>query len=672
MLCALPRAVAVKDRDGAMPQPPLYSAQNILRKEETHIAIFHCTIKLVQRSKGKSVVAAAAYRSGTKMVNEWDGMTHDYTRKGGVVHAEIMLPAHAPPEFQDRAILWNSVEQIEKFKDSQLAREVEVALPVELSREQQLSLVRSYVKDNFVDKGMCADFAIHDRDTGNPHAHILLTVRPLKENGEWGAKCRKVYELDERGQRVADGRGGWKNHREDTTDWNNKEQAEVWRSAWADYTNQALEAAGKLERIDHRSYQRQGVQKIPSVHLGVAAKQMEKRGIVTRKGDLNRQITADNKLLKEIKARIARLHRWSKDFAIHDRDTGNPHAHILLTVRPLKENGEWGAKCRKVYELDERGQRVADGRGGWKNHREDTTDWNNKEQAEVWRSAWADYTNQALEAAGKLERIDHRSYQRQGVQKIPSVHLGVAAKQMEKRGIVTRKGDLNRQITADNKLLKEIKARIARLHRWSKDEAAKPQSSQPTLLQLWETQQAMRDKPTSRYEALRKLREQAALYNSLAANGITTMQQLHEKVDAMNAQYYKLRGEIVSAERRIATLEERLDMFEKYEKNKAVQRQYVKVKPAKREQFEQSYRAELTLYKAAVRYLENLKTEGEPVTPKKWRSEVESLTAQKNLQYQEMRAMREEIKAVEKLKKAAERLEKEAQAKEKKRNEPER
>lgn len=516
MLCALPRAVAVKDRDGAMPQPPLYSAQNILRKEETHIAIFHCTIKLVQRSKGKSVVAAAAYRSGTKLVNEWDGMTHDYTRKGGVVHAEIMLPAHAPPEFQDRAILWNSVEQIEKSKDSQLAREVEVALSVELSREQQLSLVRTYVKDNFVDKGMCADFAIHDRDTGNPHAHILLTVRPLKENGEWGAKCRKVYELDEHGQRIADGRGGWKNHREDTTDWNNKEQAEVWRSAWADYTNRALEAAGKLERIDHRSYQRQGVQKIPSVHLGVAAKQMEKRGIVTRKGDLNRQITADNKLLKEIKARIARLHRWSKD------------------------------------------------------------------------------------------------------------------------------------------------------------EAAKPQSSQPTLLQLWETQQAMRDKPTSRYEALRKLREQAALYNLLAVNGITTMQQLHEKVDAMNAQYYKLRGEIVSAERRIATLEERLDMFEKYEKNKAVQRQYVKVKPAKREQFEQSYRAELTLYKAAVRYLENLKTEGEPVTPKKWRGEVESLTAQKNLQYQEMHAMREEIKAVEKLKKAAERLEKDAQAKEKKRNEPER
>ena len=97
-------------------------------------------------------------------------MTHDYTRKGGIVHAEIMLPAHAPPEFADRSILWNSVEQIEKARDSQLAREIEAALPRELSGEQQLALVRAYVKDNFVDKGMCADFAIHDKGTGNPHA----------------------------------------------------------------------------------------------------------------------------------------------------------------------------------------------------------------------------------------------------------------------------------------------------------------------------------------------------------------------------------------------------------------------------------------------------------------------------------------------------------------------
>ena len=272
----------------------------------------HIPVSIIKRSVGRSAVAAAAYRSGTKLTNEWDGMTHDYTRKGGIVHAEIILPAHAPPEFADRSILWNSVEQIEKARDSQLAREIEAALPRELSGEQQLALVRAYVKDNFVDKGMCADFAIHDKGTGNPHVHIMLTLRPLKENGQWGAKCRKAYDLDENGQRIPDGKGGWKNHREDTTDWNDKENVEIWRAAWAAYTNRALESAGRPERIDHRSYKRQGIDKIPSVHLGPAASQMEKRGIRTDKGEVNRQIAADNKLLKEIKARITRLYRWSK------------------------------------------------------------------------------------------------------------------------------------------------------------------------------------------------------------------------------------------------------------------------------------------------------------------------------------------------------------------------
>ena len=160
------------------------------------------------------------------MTNEWDGMTHDYTYKGGIIHTEIMLPAHAPPEFQDRSTLWNSVEQIEKSRDAQLAREIEVALPVELTPAQQLALVRSFVKDNFVDAGMCADFAIHDKETGNPHAHIMLTIRPMKPDGRWGTKCRKVYDLDSQGNRIPDGKGGWKNHREDTTDWNNRENAE--------------------------------------------------------------------------------------------------------------------------------------------------------------------------------------------------------------------------------------------------------------------------------------------------------------------------------------------------------------------------------------------------------------------------------------------------------------
>ena len=294
----------------------------------------HIPVSIIKRSAGRSAVAAAAYRSGTKLTNEWDGMTHDYTRKGGIVHAEIMLPAHAPPEFADRSILWNSVEQIEKARDSQLAREIEAALPRELSGEQQLALVRAYVKDNFVDKGMCADFAIHDKGTGNPHVHIMLTLRPLKENGQWGAKCRKAYDLDENGQRIPDGKGGWKNHREDTTNWNDKGNVEIWRAAWAACTNRALEAAGHPALVDHRSYKRQGIDKIPSVHLGPAASQMEKRGIRTDKGEVNRQIAADNKLLKEIKARITRLYNWSK-------------AEAERRVAVLTERGEMWAQYNK-------------------------------------------------------------------------------------------------------------------------------------------------------------------------------------------------------------------------------------------------------------------------------------------------------------------------------------
>ena len=274
------------------------------------MAICHIPIKIIQRSKGKSAVAAAAYRSGTKLTNEWDGMTHDYSRKQGVIHAEIMLPPHAPPTFSDRSTLWNSVEQIEKARNSQLAREIEAALPRELTREQQLALVRAYVKDNFVDAGMCADFALHDKGNGNPHVHILLTIRPMKENGEWDAKCRKAYDLDGDGQRIPDGKGGWKNHREDITDWNDQGKAEVWRAAWASYTNRALEAAGRPERIDHRSYKRQGIDQIPTVHMGAAACQMEKKGIATEKGELNRNIQKSNQLIKEIRAQIGSLKEW--------------------------------------------------------------------------------------------------------------------------------------------------------------------------------------------------------------------------------------------------------------------------------------------------------------------------------------------------------------------------
>ena len=274
------------------------------------IAIYHCSIKIVSRGKGKSAVAAAAYRSGEKLTNEWDGLTHDYTKKGGVVHSEILLPAHAPPTFSDRSTLWNSVELSEKSNNAQLAREVEIALPVELSREEQTRLVREYCSSQFVSKGMIADFNLHDTGGGNPHAHILLTMRPLDEKGAWLPKSKKEYVLDENGERIRLPSGRYKTRKVDLVDWNNRENAEVWRRAWADLANEFLERNDCPERIDHRSYERQGIEQIPTVHVGVSATQMEKKGIVTERGELNRNIKAANRILREIRRLVRGLKDW--------------------------------------------------------------------------------------------------------------------------------------------------------------------------------------------------------------------------------------------------------------------------------------------------------------------------------------------------------------------------
>ena len=279
-------------------------------REVIPIAIYHCNISIVSRGKGKSAVAAAAYRSGEKITNEWDGMTHDYTRKRGVVHTEILLPPHAPPSFSDRAALWNSVELYEKAGNAQLAREIDAALPIELSREEQIRLVREYCSSQFVSRGMCVDFAIHDTGSGNPHCHIMLTMRPLDERGAWAAKSKKEYDLDENGERIRLPSGRYKTHKVDLTGWNDKGNALLWRKAWADISNAYLERAGSPERIDHRSNAERGIDELPTVHMGVAACQMEKKGIATEKGELNRNIQKANRLIREIRAQIGKLKEW--------------------------------------------------------------------------------------------------------------------------------------------------------------------------------------------------------------------------------------------------------------------------------------------------------------------------------------------------------------------------
>ena len=252
------------------------------------MAIFHCSIKIISRSAGRSATSASAYRAGTKVYDDELGETFDYTKKRGVVFSEVLLCANAPQEFTDREKMWNSVQAIEKAKNSQLCREVEVALPVELSREEQIKLVREYIQENFTSKGMCADWALHDKGDGNPHAHILLTVRPIKSNGEWGAKRKDSYALDDKGNKIpvidlntgkqkigSRGRKMWERISIPSTDWNDQSRAEEWRKGWADACNKYLQGR---TRIDHRSYVRQGKKQLPTMHEGYVARKIAKRG----------------------------------------------------------------------------------------------------------------------------------------------------------------------------------------------------------------------------------------------------------------------------------------------------------------------------------------------------------------------------------------------------------
>ena len=318
------------------------------------MAIYHLEAKVVSRGNGRSAVAASAYLSCSKMLNGYDGVQHDFTRKKGLVWQDVLLPEFAPPEWKDRSVLWNAVEKNEKTKDSRLAREFVPALPIELTPAQWQELLDDFIQNNFVADGMCADVAIHDPypPRHNPHAHIMVTVRPLDEKGNWQYKTEKEYLCvrngEERGFTAAEFKAvqadGWEKQypykvgrkkvylppseaekrgyervskypkstkygRQNPISerWNSEEQLIQWRKAWADAANRYLEWYGYEERIDHRSHAERGLDEQPTIHEGVAARALERQGVISDRCEINRQIKADNALLRELKAAVRKL-----------------------------------------------------------------------------------------------------------------------------------------------------------------------------------------------------------------------------------------------------------------------------------------------------------------------------------------------------------------------------
>lgn len=282
------------------------------------MSIYHCFIKNISRSSGRSAVACAAYRSGEELEDVETGITHDYRKKTGIAFAEIFLCKNAPERFQNREELWNEVEKIEKAADARLAREIEVAIPRELSLEEMKNLVAGYAK-MLTEEGMCVDAAIHLK-VGNPHAHLMCTTRKIKADGTWDQKEKKVYALDEFGNKIpvidqetreqkigARGRRIWKRVTVAANDLNAKENVEKWRKMWSEHCNAYLEPE---QQIDHRSYERQGKKDvIPTIHEGYAAREMEKRGKLAERCEINREIAAANRDIKAILAEPEPDHR---------------------------------------------------------------------------------------------------------------------------------------------------------------------------------------------------------------------------------------------------------------------------------------------------------------------------------------------------------------------------
>ena len=282
-------------------------------------------------------MAAAAYRAGEKLHSTYYGEDSDYTRKGGVICSEILLPSHAPSEYADRETLWNAVEKAERGKKAQLAYSFDIALQNEFSMQENIDLARQFLLDNFVNRGMVADFAVHqpDKEDGgisNPHFHVMCPIRPIEPDGRWGNKQRREYVLDEHGERVLDEAGNYVFNAVPTTDWGKPETLEAWRQSWAELCN-AMFAEKNLDcRIDHRSFARQGVDQIPTQHEGPTVRAMEAKGIRTDKGNLNRFIRKTNALLREAKEKITALISWLKDVKAELAKPQPPMLNDLLAL----------------------------------------------------------------------------------------------------------------------------------------------------------------------------------------------------------------------------------------------------------------------------------------------------------------------------------------------------
>ena len=327
-------------------------------KGRTITSEYHFSVTQIKRSAGQSAIAAAAYRAGEKLHSDYYGQDSDYTRKSGVVDKGVLLPSHVPRQYSDRQFLWNEVEKAEKHPKAQLAYSFDFALQNEFSMEENIAIAHEFIQRNFVDLGMIADYAIHlpdPKDGGhpNPHVHVMCPIRPMEPGGKWGAKQRRVYRLNADGSRARDAKGRELFDARPTTDWGTPERLETWRHAWAEINNAHFAQHGLDARIDNRSFEKQGIPQIPTIHEGPNVREMERRGIRTEKGDRNRWIRHINTVIRTIGKRLKELAAFIERLKEELRRQAEPTVNDFLAAYYDERNATaWGQvfRARNLHE----------------------------------------------------------------------------------------------------------------------------------------------------------------------------------------------------------------------------------------------------------------------------------------------------------------------------------
>ena len=349
------------------------------------------------------------------------------------------------------------------------------------------------------------------------------------------------------------------------------------------------------------------------------------------------------------------------DISLHDKNDGNPHCHIMLTMRPLNEDKTWGAKSKKEYILDKNGEKVKLKNGNYKTRKIDTVDWNEQEKAEQWRKAWADITNKYIEENSIQEKVDHRSYQRQGIEQIPTIHLGVSATQMEKKGIATDRGNINREIKHQNKILKEIARRIKALLKWirgiGKEEKAETDNLKSTL-------PPKENLPSVFENLIRKnadnhntdLEQYIESYQFLKEKNITSVSELKESIVILRDKNYKTTRAIKDTEKKIDDRVQLIDHAEKYLKHKDIYKTYTKLKKSKQDTFYNEHTAEIILFESAKKYLKEHLGESKTLAISKWKTEFSTLKKEKDSLYSQITDIRKEVEQAESVRNCIEKL----------------